>query len=105
MAGHRLLRRAPHSAVGMVGRRAFNAMAAQPHRCATELERGTGHSHRLARERRDAGKRRLMARWLVDIIGKKLQHVGTVDADNEREALAEAIKRFDVRPALRSKIA
>ena len=45
-----------------------------------------------------------MARWLVDIIGKKLQHVGTVDADNEREALAEAIKRFDVRPALRSKI-
>jgi hypothetical protein len=33
-----------------------------------------------------------MARWLVDIIGKKLQHVGTVDADNEREALAEAIK-------------
>ena len=46
-----------------------------------------------------------MARWLVDIIGKKLQHVGTVDAENERKALAEAIKRFDVRPALRSKIA
>jgi hypothetical protein len=46
-----------------------------------------------------------MARWLVDIIGKKLQHLGTVDADNEREALAQAIKRFDVRPALRSKIA
>ena len=28
-----------------------------------------------------------MARWLVDIIGKKLQHLGTVDADNERDAL------------------
>ena len=26
-----------------------------------------------------------MARWLVDIIGKKLQHLGTVDADNERD--------------------
>jgi 1,2-phenylacetyl-CoA epoxidase PaaB subunit len=41
----------------------------------------------------------------VDIIGKKLQHVGTLDADNEREALAEAIRLFEVRPALRSKIA
>jgi len=28
MASHRLLRRTPHSAVGVVGRRAFNAMAA-----------------------------------------------------------------------------
>jgi hypothetical protein len=28
MASHRLLRRAPHSAVGMVGQRAFNVMAA-----------------------------------------------------------------------------
>jgi 1,2-phenylacetyl-CoA epoxidase PaaB subunit len=46
-----------------------------------------------------------MARWLVDIIGKKLPHIGTVDAGNEREALAEAIKRFDVRPALRSMVA
>ena len=27
-----------------------------------------------------------MARWRVDIIGKKLQHLGTVEADNEREA-------------------
>jgi 1,2-phenylacetyl-CoA epoxidase PaaB subunit len=45
-----------------------------------------------------------MARWRVDIIGKKLQHVGTVDADNEQKALAEAIRVFNVRPALRSKI-
>ena len=45
-----------------------------------------------------------MARWRVDIIGKKLQHVGTLDADNAREALAEPIRLFEVRPALRSKI-
>ena len=46
-----------------------------------------------------------MPHWRVDIIGKKLQHVGTVEAAGEREALEEAIKRFDVRPALRSKLA
>jgi hypothetical protein len=46
-----------------------------------------------------------MPRWRVDLIGERLQHVGTVEAANEREALAEAIKHFEVRPALRSKIA
>ena len=45
-----------------------------------------------------------MARWRGDMIGKKLQHVGSVEAANEREALAEAIKYFAIRPALRSKI-
>ena len=46
-----------------------------------------------------------MAHWPIDIIGKRLQHLGTVVADNERKALEEAIKQFAVRPALRSKIA
>jgi 1,2-phenylacetyl-CoA epoxidase PaaB subunit len=46
-----------------------------------------------------------MPRWRVDIIGKKSQHVGTIEAESEREALAEAIKHFEIRPALRSKIA
>jgi hypothetical protein len=46
-----------------------------------------------------------MARWSVDIIGKRLQHLGTVVADDERKALEEAIKHFEIRPALRSKIA
>jgi 1,2-phenylacetyl-CoA epoxidase PaaB subunit len=46
-----------------------------------------------------------MARWSVDVIGKRLQHLGTVEADDGREALQEAIKRFAVRPALRSKLA
>ena len=46
-----------------------------------------------------------MARYSVDIIGKRLQHLGTVVASDERKALEEAIKQFAVRPALRSKIA
>jgi 1,2-phenylacetyl-CoA epoxidase PaaB subunit len=46
-----------------------------------------------------------MSRWSVDVIGKRLQHLGTVVADDERKALEEAIKQFAVRPALRSKIA
>jgi 1,2-phenylacetyl-CoA epoxidase PaaB subunit len=46
-----------------------------------------------------------MARWRVDIIGKKLQQLGSVEAPDEREALAEAIKHFKVRPALRRKLA
>jgi 1,2-phenylacetyl-CoA epoxidase PaaB subunit len=45
-----------------------------------------------------------MTRWSVDIIGKHLQHLGTVLAGNERKALEEAIKQFAIRPALRSKI-
>jgi 1,2-phenylacetyl-CoA epoxidase PaaB subunit len=47
----------------------------------------------------------MMPRWSVDIIGKRLQHLGTVVANDERKALEEAIKQFAVRPALRSKIA
>jgi hypothetical protein len=45
-----------------------------------------------------------MARYSVDIIGKKLQHLGTVVASDERTALEEAIKQFAIRPALRSKV-
>lgn len=48
---------------------------------------------------------KVMPRWSVDIIGKHLQHLGTVVATDERTALEEAIKQFAVRPALRSKIA
>jgi hypothetical protein len=45
-----------------------------------------------------------MARWSVDIIGKRLQHLGTVVAADERTALEAAIKQFEIRPALRSKV-
>ena len=44
-----------------------------------------------------------MARWRVDITGKELQNLGTVDAPTAWEALAKAIDQFDIRPALRSK--
>ena len=44
-----------------------------------------------------------MARWRVDIIGKELQNLGTVDAPNAWEALAKAVDLFDIHPALRSK--
>ena len=44
-----------------------------------------------------------MARWRVDIRGKEVQQLGTVDAPNAWEALAKAIDQFDIRPALRSK--
>jgi hypothetical protein len=44
-----------------------------------------------------------MARWRVDIRGKELQQLGTVDAPNAWEALARAVDPFDIRPALRSK--
>lgn len=44
-----------------------------------------------------------MVRWRVDIRGKELQQLGTVDAPNAWEALAIALDLFDVRPALRSK--
>jgi 1,2-phenylacetyl-CoA epoxidase PaaB subunit len=45
-----------------------------------------------------------MARWSVDVIGKCLQHLGTVHADNQQKALEQAITLFAVRPALRSKL-
>lgn len=45
-----------------------------------------------------------MARWRVDVIGKRLQHLGTVHADDQQKALQEAITLFAVRPALRSKL-
>jgi hypothetical protein len=46
-----------------------------------------------------------VTRWSVDIIGKKMRHLGTVVPADERKAREEAIKQFGVSPALRSKIA
>jgi hypothetical protein len=45
-----------------------------------------------------------MPRWRVDLIGKHLRHIGTVDAPTEREAIDAAIKIFQVEPALRTKL-
>jgi len=43
-----------------------------------------------------------MARWCVDYEGKKLQHLGTVEADTDSEAVEKAAKLFSITPARRS---
>ena len=39
-----------------------------------------------------------MARRRVDIIRRRAEHLGTVTAKTEREAIAVAIKQFEVEP-------
>jgi len=46
-----------------------------------------------------------MARWRVDYLGKKGSHLGTVEALDEKSAIAEAAKQFNITPARRNKIA
>jgi hypothetical protein len=46
-----------------------------------------------------------MPRWRVDYLGKKGSHLGTVEARDAREAIAEAAEQFNVSPARRNKIA
>ena len=45
-----------------------------------------------------------MRRWRVDLIGKKLQHVGRVEASTEADAIETAIKELRIAPALRFKL-
>ena len=45
-----------------------------------------------------------MPRWRVDYQGKKLQHLGTIEADTESEAVEEAAKLFNIEPTWRFKI-
>ena len=45
-----------------------------------------------------------MARWRVDYIGKGGKQLGTVDAPDKKEAIAEAMRTFHIRPARRFKI-
>ena len=40
-----------------------------------------------------------MPRWRVDYIGKELQHLGTVEAADQKAAIAEAAKQFNITPA------
>ena len=37
-----------------------------------------------------------MPRWRVDIIRKRAEHLGTVDAATEKEAIEKAAERFDI---------
>ena len=45
-----------------------------------------------------------MARWSVDMIRKRSEHLGVVSAPNEKEALAKAMKQFEIEPARRNRI-
>jgi hypothetical protein len=46
-----------------------------------------------------------MARWRVDIIRKRAEHLGTVAAKTEKEAIAAAIKQFVIEPARQNRLA
>jgi hypothetical protein len=46
----------------------------------------------------------VMARWRVDFIGNVLSTPGTVEAPDEKCALAEAAKLFDTTPTGRGRI-
>ena len=47
---------------------------------------------------------REMPRWRVDIIRKRAEHLGTVEAATEKEAIEKAAKRFDIPPDRRNRI-
>jgi hypothetical protein len=45
-----------------------------------------------------------MPRWRVDIIRGKAQHLGTVDAATEKEAIEKAVEEFDIPPERQNRI-
>ena len=45
-----------------------------------------------------------MPRWSVDIIRKRAEHLGTVVAANEKEAIKTAIAVYAIEPARRNRI-
>ena len=46
-----------------------------------------------------------MARWRVDIIRKRAERLGTIEAVNEKEAIEKAAKEFDIPPERQNRIA
>jgi hypothetical protein len=45
-----------------------------------------------------------MLRWRVDIIRARLEHLGTVSAKTEAEAIEAAVKLFQIEPARRNRL-
>jgi len=45
-----------------------------------------------------------MPRWSVDIIRSHTQHLGTVEAANEKQAIDAAVKQFNIEPARQNRI-
>ena len=48
--------------------------------------------------------RSLMPRWRVDYLGSKGKHLGIVEAPDEKAAIAEAMKTFNITPARQNKL-
>ena len=46
-----------------------------------------------------------MPRCRVDIIRKRAEHLGVVEAANEKEAIEKAAKEFDIPPERKNRIA
>ena len=46
-----------------------------------------------------------MPRWRVDIIRKRAEHLGTIEAATEKEAIEKAAERFEIPPDRRNRIA
>ena len=46
-----------------------------------------------------------MPRWHVDILRKRAEHLGTVEASTEKEAIEKAAERFEIPPERRNRIA
>ena len=45
-----------------------------------------------------------MARWRVDIIRKRAEHLGTVEAATEKDAIEKAAKEFDIPPERQNRL-
>jgi hypothetical protein len=45
-----------------------------------------------------------MARWSLDLIRKRAEHLGTVEANTDKEAIQAAIKEFEIEPARQNRI-
>jgi hypothetical protein len=45
-----------------------------------------------------------MPRWRVDILRHRAEHLGTVEAANEKEAIEKAAKEFGIAPERRNRI-
>ena len=46
----------------------------------------------------------MMPRWSVDLIRKRAEHLGTVAADTEKEAIQAAIKEFGIETARQNRV-
>jgi hypothetical protein len=46
-----------------------------------------------------------MPRWRVDIIRKRAEHLGAVEAAAEKEAIEKAAERFEIPPERRNRLA